>query len=71
MNRFLRSLGIDQELGCMVPWRELRDVFFGRSLGGRERCDRLAAAGDLEPLVWHCTSFRSGNRRVARQVLTC
>lgn len=59
MSRFLQSLGIDQGLDCMVLWKEPRHVFFGRSLGCREGCDRLAAGVGLEPPIWFCNMFNS------------
>lgn len=58
MCRFVLSLDIDQELGCMVLWKEPRDDFFGHFLGCEERCDRLAAAGGLESPIWLCYMIR-------------
>ncbi len=60
MCRFLRSLGIGRELGCMVPWKEVQDVFFARFLECRERYDKLAAGGRREPPVWLWNTFSSG-----------
>ena len=65
MCRFLRSPDIDLELGCMVPWKEVRDVFFARFLGCRERYDRLAGGGGLELPVWLCNMFSSGIKAAA------
>ena len=65
MSRFLRSQDIGRELDCMAPWKELRDDFFGPVLGCRERCDRLAAGGRLEPPIWLCTMLSAGKQGVA------
>lgn len=51
----------------MVPWKELLDVFFGRVPGCREKCDRLAADGSLEPPVWLCICLVRGKRQWLNQ----
>ena len=70
VSRFLQSLSTDRELDCMALWKELRYVFFGRSLGRREDCDRLAEGEGPESPEWFYNLFSSWTRVAVRSKLT-
>lgn len=70
MCRSLRSPDIGQELGYKVPWKEVRDVFSGRFLGCRERCDRLAEGGGPESPVWLCHMLSVAGKANHYSILT-